>query len=274
MKLILFSLVFLLNACVSSAEAPKQKLLRMATTTSTDNTGLLKAILPQFEKDTGYEVQVVAVGTGKALKMGRDGDVDLVLVHARSAEEEFISEGFGTQRQDVMYNEFILVGPKSDPADIKSAKSAAQALTSITENRSTFISRGDDSGTHKKEQGLWRSANLTPKGKWYLEAGQGMGKIIQIAGELDGYTLTDSGTWLVYKKKSPLVQLYQGDEALFNPYGIIAVSPERHEAVNHSGAQSLIHWITSAKGQKLIGNFQFHGERLFIPNAARTKTVL
>lgn len=264
-------MLLLLSSLSGYAEQPKQTLLRMATTTSTDNTGLLKAILPTFEAQTGYQTQVVAVGTGKALKMGRDGDVDVVLVHAPEAEENFVTEGHGTKRHDVMYNEFIMIGPESDPAAIKSAESVAEALSLIANKQSRFISRGDDSGTHKKEQGLWKTAVLEPEGKWYMEAGQGMGKIIQIAGELDAYTLTDSGTWLVYKEKSPLKALYQGDKVLFNPYGIIAVNPQRHEDSNHAGAIALINWITSEEGQKLIGDFRFHGEQLFIPNSLNTE---
>ena len=243
----------------------------MATTTSTDNTGLLKQILPVFEAETGYQVQVIAVGTGKALKMGKDGDVDIVLVHAKNAEKQFISEGYGLKRHDVMYNEFIFVGPETDPAMIKSAKNAADVLKLISGQKAKFISRGDDSGTHKKEQALWATSDLNPEGSWYMEAGQSMGKIIQIAGELDAYTLTDSGTWLVHQDKSPLKKLYQGDEALFNPYGIIAVNPEKHTGLNHTGAKSLIKWITSAKGQQLIGDFRFHEEQLFTPNSATFK---
>jgi len=240
----------------------------MATTTSTDNTGLLKAILPEFEAQTGFQTQVVAVGTGKALKMGRDGDVDVVLVHARDAEEKFVADGYGSKRHDVMYNQFIIIGPEKDPAGIKTAASADEALALIAKNKAKFISRGDDSGTHKKEQSLWKTAGLVPDGKWYMEAGQGMGKIIQMSGELDAYTLSDSGTWLVYQKKSPLKSLYHGDKVLFNPYGIIAVSPKLHEDANHQGAAALIDWITSQDGQKLIGDFRFHGEQLFVPNAA------
>ncbi len=267
-SLFLVALLFL-SPLLASADEPKQKLLRMATTTSTDNTGLLKAILPTFQEQTGYEVQVVAVGTGKALKMGQDGDVDVVLVHARSAEEKFVAEGFGTKRNDVMYNQFVLIGPEADPAKIKTADSAATALSQIAKTHSKFVSRGDDSGTHKKEKGLWEAANLKPEGKWYMEAGQGMGKIIQIAGELEGYALTDSGTWLVYQEKSPLKQLYQGDKGLFNPYGIIAVNPERHKDANYAGATALVDWMTSNKGQALIGDFRFHGEQLFVPNASK-----
>lgn len=241
----------------------------MATTTSTDSTGLLKAILPVFEAKTGYTIHVVAVGTGKALKMGRDGDVDVILVHARTAEEKFVSQNFGTNRHDVMYNEFVLIGPESDPAEIKKALSASGALSQIADKKAKFVSRGDDSGTHKKELGLWGNTELTPQGEWYIEAGQGMGKIIQMASELGAYTLTDSGTWLIHKEKSPLTQLYLGDKRLFNPYGIIAINPKRHEDANHAGASALIEWITSKDGQKLIGDFRFHGEQLFIPNATK-----
>lgn len=262
MKLILLTTALL---CLTSFTAEAQQdLLRMATTTSTDNTGLLKTILPVFEEKTGYEVQVVAVGTGKALKMGRDGDVDVVLVHARTAEDKFIAEGYGTERYDVMYNEFLLIGPEEDPAGIKEAQSVSEALSLIAKKGSTFISRGDDSGTHKKEQSLW---GKLPKGDWYVEAGQGMGKIIQIASELDAYTLTDSGTWLVFKEKSSLKKLYAGDRALYNPYGIIAVNPKLHTDANYVGANELIEWITSEDGQNLIGNFRFHTEQLFVPNA-------
>lgn len=266
-SIFLATLLLLLSPISTLADTAKQVLLRVATTTSTDNTGLLKAILPSFEKQTGYKVQVVAVGTGKALKMGRDGDVDAVLVHARDAEEKFVADGYGTKRFDVMYNEFIMIGPESDPAEITEVESAAKALLLIAEKKLKFISRGDDSGTHKKEQELWTAAGLKPIGKWYMEAGQGMGKIIQIAGELDAYTLTDSGTWLVYRKKSPLKQLFKGDKILFNPYGIIAVNPKRHSNANNAGAIALIEWITSESGQKLIGDFRFHDKQLFIPNA-------
>ena len=265
-SIFLATLLLIVSTLSISADEPKQ-LLRMATTTSTDNTGLLKAILPAFKEQTGYEIQVVAVGTGKALKMGRDGDVDVVLVHARTAEEKFVAEGYGTKRHDVMYNQFILVGPESDPAQIKTAQSAVEALSLIAKKKIRFISRGDDSGTHKKEQGLWKTAEISPEKKWYFEAGQGMGKIIQIAGELDAYTLSDSGTWLVYKEKSSLKQLYQGDKVLFNPYGIIAVNPKLHSDINNEGAMALIQWITSKEGQKLIGDFRFHNEQLFVPNA-------
>ena len=271
MKSISLAILLLFSSFPGYAETSKKAILRMATTTSTDNTGLLKTILPAFEAHSGFQVQVVAVGTGKALKMGRDGDVDVILVHARAAEEEFVAKGYGTKRHDVMYNQFLLVGSESDPAGIKSAGSATEALSLIANKQSRFISRGDDSGTHKKEQSLWETADINPNGKWYMEAGQGMGKIIQIASELDAYTLTDSGTWLVYKQKSPLKVLYSGDKELFNPYGIIAVNAELHNDTNHEGATALINWITSKHGQMMIGDFQFHGEQLFVPNSQNTE---
>jgi len=245
-------------------------LLRLATTTSTVNSGLLDYLLPEFTKNTYIEVQTIAVGTGKALRLGREGDVDIVLVHARNAEQAFIDGGYGIERFDVMYNDFILVGPHDDPAQISSSRSVIEVLEKINATKSAFVSRGDDSGTHKKELSLWQKTGLMPQGDWYKSVGQGMGKVIQIANELGAYTMTDRGTWLAYQSKSNLALLYQGDPPLFNPYGIIAVSPERHAHVNHTGAESLIAWITSNKGQRLIGEFTVKGERLFIPNANRS----
>jgi tungstate transport system substrate-binding protein len=244
--------------------------IRIATTTSTENSGLLKALLPAFKQQTGYAVHVIAVGTGKALRMGRDGDVDVVLVHAPRAEEQFVREGYGLKRHPVMYNDFVLVGPKSDPAQVMKDKDIEQALKKIANNQAAFISRGDDSGTHKKEKSLWQASNIDPRGSWYREAGQGMGKVLQIASELDAYTLTDRGTWIAYREKSPLVILSQGDKRLHNPYGIIAVSPARYPDINHAGAESLIRWITSSAGQQRIGNFTLSGDHLFTPSAVTT----
>ena len=262
----------LLSAAVvlpAQAETPKPEnpVLRMATTTSTDNSGLLKTILPVFQQKTGYEVQVIAVGTGKALKMGQDGDVDVVLVHARAAEDKFVAEGHGDKRYDVMYNDFVLVGPESDPASVKDSKTAAAALKKIALAKSVFVSRGDDSGTHKKEKALWAAADIKPEGEWYREAGQGMGKVLQMAGELEAYTMTDRGTWLAYMSKSPSQIVLEGDETLFNPYGIIAVSAKKYPDSNQAGAQALIDWIVSEEGQQLIGDFKINDKQLFIPNA-------
>jgi tungstate transport system substrate-binding protein len=239
----------------------------LATTTSTDNSGLLSTLLPKFTQETGYEVHVIAVGTGKALRMGRDGDVDVVLVHARPAEDKFVAEGYGEKRYGVMYNDFVLVGPKGDPAGIRRVGSVTEALARIAASQSIFVSRGDDSGTHKKERNLWKKAEITPQGSWYREAGQGMGKVLQIAAEMDAYTLTDRGTWLAYQSKSPLRISFERDPLLFNPYGIIAVNPKRHTDTNYAGAQALIGWFISPRGQEMIGEFKIGDNKLFTPSA-------
>ena len=240
-------------------------IIRLATTTSTDNSGLLSYLLPAFENKTGYRVHVIAVGTGKALRMGRDGDADVLLVHAPEAETEFVKSGYGEKRNYVMYNDFVLVGPSS--SNTRSDNDIIKALQQITESRSTFISRGDNSGTHKKELSLWKDAGINPQGKWYREAGQGMGKVLQMAAELDAFTLTDRGTWLAYKDKSPLKILSQGDPKLYNPYHIIAVSPERYPDINYQGARALISWLTSETGQSFIGKFTINDTLLFKPSA-------
>jgi tungstate transport system substrate-binding protein len=252
---------------ITQAGENPEKIVRLATTTSTDNSGLLNALLPKFTEDTGYQVHVIAVGTGKALRMGRDGDVDLVLVHARPAEDKFVAEGFGEKRYGVMYNDFVIVGPKSDPAQIGSVKTAVEALKKIADSQSIFVSRGDDSGTHKKERSLWSKAGITHDGSWYREAGQGMGKVLQIASEMGAYTLTDRGTWLAYQSKLPLKIAFENDPLLFNPYGIIAVNPQRHPDTNYAGAQALIGWMISPKGQELIGGFTVGDNQLFTPSA-------
>jgi len=241
--------------------------LRVATTTSTVASGLLDHLLPEFTGETGIEVHVIAVGTGKALRMGADGDVDAVLVHAPEAEREFVADGLGVDRRSVMYNEFLIVGPETDPAGISGETNAAQALTGIMETGSSFVSRGDDSGTHKKELSLWRSAGVEPRGKWYMEAGQGMGRVLQMAGELDAYTLVDEGTWIKQGGKTRLVELSRGDERLFNPYGIITVNPERHPHVAYENARALADWLTGIDGQSLIGRYRLGDKQLFTPSA-------
>ena len=252
---------------VSAANDAQTKIIRLATTTSTENSGLLGLLLPRFTQQTGYRVHVIAVGTGKALRMGRDGDVDVVLVHAPRAEAEFVANGFGAQRHSVMYNDFVLIGPADDPAGINTALNVTDAMHRIADHNALFISRGDNSGTHKKELTLWDSIQLQPGSKWYREAGQGMGKVIQIADELGAYTLTDRGTWLAYRDKSSLRLLFAGDSPLHNPYGIIAVNPKRFPDINYSGASSLIAWITAEPAQTLIADYQIGGSRLFIPSA-------
>ncbi len=262
----LLSLIFaLLWALPVQAD---QSPLRLATTTSTANSGLLEFLLPKFTEETSIEVHVIAVGTGKALRLGREGDVDIVLVHARAAEDRFVENGYGVERKDVMYNDFIIVGPKSDPAGVADSQTTAEVLDKIHDRQIPFISRGDDSGTHKRELILWRSAGKNPGGSWYREVGQGMGKTLQIANEVDGYTMTDRGTWLAYRAKLDIELLFEGDPPLFNPYGIIAVNPKRHADANYAGAQKLIEWMTSPAVQQMIGDFKIKGQQLFIPNAA------
>ena len=245
----------------------REKTVRLATTTSTENSGLLNDLLPRFEEATGYEVHVIAVGTGKALRMGRDGDVDVVLVHAPAAEQKFVDEGYGEQRLPVMFNDFVLVGPDRDPAGLKKAKDVSDALGRIAAGQDVFVSRGDDSGTHKKELSLWKQAGVVPGGSWYREAGQGMGKVLQMADEMNAYTLTDRGTWLAYRDKSRLMVAYQGDEGLHNPYAIIEVSATRYPDLNHNAARALIEWIRGSEGQEAIAAFRKSGEQLFTPSA-------
>ncbi len=256
-------LTLLLSGQAPANESP----LRLATTTSTANSGLMDYLLPIFRQETGIEVHLIAVGTGKALRLGRDGDVDIVLVHARAAEEAFIESGFGVDRADVMYNDFVIVGPKSDPAGAAASDSVAEVMSRIHQSRHPFVSRGDDSGTHKRELILWQNSGTSPGGNWYREVGQGMGKTLQIANEMDGYTMTDRGTWLAYESRLDIDLLFQHDPPLFNPYGIIAVNPERHADINYPSAGKLIDWITSPRIQKMIGEFRINGQQLFVPSA-------
>jgi tungstate transport system substrate-binding protein len=268
-------LALLLASClvcftpVSAAPDASSNILRMATTTSTENSGLLETILPKFEKSSGYEVHVIAVGTGKALRMGRDGDVDVVLVHAPPAEKKFVDGGYGINRRQVMYNDFVIVGPANDPAGIKGMKDSAKALEKIANKHAVFVSRGDDSGTNKKELRLWKAAGVKPHGDWYRAAGQGMGKVLQMSGELGAYTLTDRGTWLSMRAKLPLKILVEGDPRLYNPYGVIAVHPGRYPDVNYEGAMAFIAWITSPQGQKMISHYRVNNEQLFTPMALK-----
>lgn len=243
--------------------------LRLATTTSTENSGLLAELLPAFSKHTGINVDVIAVGTGKALQIARSGDTDVVMVHARQAEDVFIAEGFGVNRRDVMENDFVIIGPANDPANINGKKSTLGALKKIAAHQATFISRGDNSGTHKKERSIWKHANIQPSGDWYKEVGQGMGKVLLMANELGAYTLTDRGTWLAYKDKLSLKILNDGGVLLKNPYGIIAVNPALHKDIQYIKAMALIAWITSPVGQSLIDTFQKSGQRLFYPTAIK-----
>jgi len=245
--------------------------LRLSTTTSTENSGLLNVLIPPFEKLFDIKVDIISVGTGKALKLGENGDVDITLVHARSLEDKFVKGGHGVNRRAVMYNDFVIIGPESDPAGVRKAESAAEALKYIALRRSTFISRGDNSGTHVKEMAIWKTADTGPKGTWYLEAGKGMGAVLTMAYEKRAYTLTDRSTYLAFfrGKKIDLSVLFEGDPFLFNPYGIIAVNPAKHSHVNYVEAMALIGWVTSRQGQKIIKEFgkDKFGEPLFVPVA-------
>ena len=267
-NLVAIGLVWLMLSSSAWAEFNRSGVVRLATTTSTENSGLLGELLPGFTAATGFEVHVIAVGTGKALRMGADGDVDVVLVHAPAAEQRFVERGYGEQRLPVMFNDFVLVGPHEDPAGLIDARSSAEALRRIADSGSVFVSRGDDSGTHKKELSLWQQAELRPAGAWYREAGQGMGKVLQMADEMNAYTLADRGTWLAYRDKSRLQVAYQGDEALFNPYSIIEVNATRYPELNHQGARALITWIRGTEGQQAIAAFRKSGEQLFTPSAS------
>ncbi|MDK2847230.1 MAG: tungstate transport system substrate-binding protein [Desulfuromonadales bacterium] len=258
----ILSTSFLLLAVLATGAMAVEH-LKLSTTTSTDNSGLLRAILPAFEKKNDCKVDVIAVGTGKALKHAENGDVDVTLVHARSKEDKFVAEGYGVNRRDVMYNDFVIIGPAADPAGLKNAKSAAEAMKKIADAKATFVSRGDDSGTHTKEKFLWKSAGVEPKNDWYIEAGRGMGEVIMMANERQGYTLTDRATYIAYQDKIELPIAYQGDKNLFNPYGVIAVNPKLHPHVNYDLAMAFIAYLTSNEGQKAIADFKVKGQQLF-----------
>ncbi len=241
--------------------------IRLATTTSTENSGLLKVLLPVFEAKYGGKVRVVSVGTGAALKLGENGDADVVLVHARALEDKFMAAGFGSVRKDVMYNDFIIVGPKRDPAGVRGSKDVTAAMKKISASGAKFVSRGDESGTHQMEKDYWKSAGVTAQGAWYVSAGQGMGQVLTMAGQFEGYTLTDRATYAAYKDKTGLETLVEGDPKMFNPYGIIAVNPRKHPAVNHQGAMALVNWMTAREGQQAIAAFKINGVQMFFPAA-------
>ena len=266
---IIFKIVFLFAVSmilISSVYASPAH-LKLATTTSTENSGLLGVLLPPFEEEFGIKVDVIAVGTGQAIKLGENGDVDMILVHARAAEDKFIEEGYGVNRRDVMFNDFIILGPSNDPAEIRSESNVTLALKRISDRKVYFVSRGDDSGTHKKEKILWQNTKTSPEGEWYMEIGQGMGATLQVANERQAYVLCDRGTFLAYKDKIDLIILSEGDPLLFNPYGIMAVNPARYPHVKYIEAMQLIAWVTSVEGQKIIGEYKKEGEILFQPMA-------
>ena len=245
-----------------------EKNIVLATTTSTQDTGLLDTLVPAFSKKYGVNVKVIAVGTGEAIEMGKRGDADVILVHSRKSEDEFVTAGFGVNRKDVMYNFYFLVGPKNDPAKVAEKKDIVSAMAAIANSGSTFISRGDESGTHKKEKTLWEKANIKPQGnKWFMEIGQGMGATLTMASEQGGYTLVDSGTWYAYMDKVNMKVVLEGDKALFNPYGVIAVNPAKYPNIGYHSATAFSEFITSEEGQGIIKNYKKNGYQLFVPDA-------
>jgi tungstate transport system substrate-binding protein len=247
-----------------------EKSIILATTTSTNDTGLLGVLVPAFEKKYGVSVKIISVGTGEALRLGQMGDADVVLVHARAQEDSFVANGYGVNRRDVMHNDFFIVGPKDDPAKVAAASDANAAMKAIFDSGSEFISRGDNSGTHSKEKTLWSTAKLSPaKEKWYIAAGIGMGDTLLMANEKSAYTLTDSGTWFAFQDKLPNLKVVRkGDKILLNPYGVIAVNPAKHKNAHYNSAMAFIDFITSAEGQTIIGNFKVNGQQLFTPEGA------
>jgi tungstate transport system substrate-binding protein len=271
-KQILWTIVIALITVLPVTAFPAER-LKLSSTTSTDNTGLLAYLLPEFEARTGIKVDVIAVGTGKALKLAENGDVDVTLVHAPSAEKAFMDAGYGVDHRTVMANYFVIVGPEKDPAGVAAAEMAEEAFRKIAESGSPFVSRGDNSGTHIKEQDIWKAVlNQLPEGRsWYLESGKGMGETLTIADEKLGYTLSDSGTYLKYSDKVDLKMLFvKPSELLYNPYGIMAVNPEKQPHVNYEGARKLIDFMVSPEGQELIGGFKDkYGNRLFTPLAGK-----
>lgn len=243
----------------------------LATTTSTQDSGLLDYLLPFFQEQSGIEVKIIAVGTGKAIQMGRDGEADVLLVHAKSNEEEFVTEGHGVERFDVMYNDFVIVGPKNDPNKLLELVNGDVAIgfKAINDNGYTFVSRGDDSGTHKKELSVWKAVGITPKGDWYVSTGKGMGDVLQMTNEMLGYTLTDRATFLAMQETLDLGIIIEGDQTLINQYGVIAVNPEKNDMINTEGANAFITWVLSDEAQAIIGEFgkEKYGQALFTPNA-------
>ncbi len=274
MRLLTFTIAALAAAGLAAAPAAAQdKSIVVASTTSTQDSGLFGYILPKFKEKTGIDVKVVAQGTGQALDTGRRGDADVLFVHAKPQEEKFVADGFGVKRHDVMYNDFVLIGPKSDPAKIKGGKDIVAALKAIHKAGAPFVSRGDKSGTHSAELRLWKTAGLDPAGAkpaWYREIGQGMGAALNTASAMGGYVLADRGTWISFKNKDQLEIAVEGDTRLFNQYGIMLVNPEKHAHVKKELGQQFIDWIVSAEGQKAIRDYKIDGQQLFFPNAAPT----
>lgn len=275
MKRLYASFAFALSLLAVTFATPvsaQDKSIVVASTTSTQDSGLFGYILPLFKAKTGIEVKVIAQGTGQALDTARRGDADVVFVHAKSQEEKFVAEGHGVKRFDVMYNDFVLIGPKSDPAGVSGTKDIVAALKAIQGKALPFVSRGDKSGTHSAELALWKQAGIdiaAAKGPWYREIGQGMGAALNTAGAMNAYVISDRGTWLSFKNPGDLVIEVEGDKRLFNQYGVILVNPEKHPAVKKDLGQSFIDWLTSAEGQSAIAAYKVNGKQLFFPNAEK-----
>jgi tungstate transport system substrate-binding protein len=249
----------------------QDKSIVVASTTSTQDSGLFGSILPKFKAKTGIDVKVIAQGTGQALDTGKRGDADVVFVHAKSQEDKFVADGFGVKRFGVMYNDFVLIGPKSDPAKIKGGQDIIAGLKAINETSSPFVSRGDKSGTHAAELALWKAASIDPAGAkpaWYREIGQGMGAALNTAGAMGGYVLSDRGTWISFKNKGDMEIAVEGDRRLFNQYGIILVNPEKHPSVKKDLGQVFIDWVVSSEGQQAIRDYKIDGQQLFFANAS------
>lgn len=254
----------------AGAVAAEDKFIIVASTTSTENSGLFEALLPRFTEKTGIEVRVVAVGTGQAIRLAEKGDADVLFVHHQPSEEQFVQDGYGVARFDVMYNDFVIVGPASDPVGVGGMTDVVEALAAIKEAQAPFASRGDDSGTNKKELGLWEAAGLDASSfnaEWYRETGSGMGATLNTASGMNAYTMSDRATWLNFGNKGELEILLEGDERLFNQYGIILVNPERHAHVKKDLAQKFIDWVLSEEGQQAIGEYRIQGQQAFFPNA-------
>ena len=273
--IVLAALLVMMTGCQKEDETVKNEEIILATTTSTKDSGLLDYLLPYFEEESGYKVSVVSVGSGEAMTMGENGEADVLLVHSPAAEEEFVKNGHADEdgRKDVMYNDFVLIGPVSDPANIKTDayNDALKAFKTLADEEMTFISRSDESGTHKKELEIWKAAGIEPSGDWYVEAGSGMGAVLEMANEELAYTLSDRATWLNLDLDEDLMIVSENDPSgvLYNQYGVICVNPDKNEAINHEGAKAFANWLLSSETQKLIGEYglEEYGKALFTPNA-------
>jgi len=266
--------IFAMFVFLASHSQAGERFITVASMTSTQNSGLFDKILPVFEKQTGIKVRVVAVGTGQALRIAQNGDADVLFVHHKPSEIAFVKAGFGVERFDVMYNDFVIIGPKTDPAKLNGIKQGTKAFARIAASGSIFISRGDDSGTHKRERALWRSAKIDPikdSGKWYQEIGAGMGAALNTASAKNAYTLSDRGTWLSFKNKAGLAIVLESDKNLLNPYGVILVNPKKFAHVKAKDGQTFINWLISERGQKAIADYKIGGQQLFFPNAQQVK---